>query len=68
LVISSEFIRKIEFKVKRPIYIRNVNGLFNKEELIEYTLKSNIYYQKYKKKIDINVIRGQKRKVILGML
>ena len=34
LVISSEFARKQEFKLKkvnRPIYVRNVDGLFNQE-------------------------------------
>ena len=34
LVISSEFARKQRFKLKkieRPIYIRNVNGTFNKK-------------------------------------
>jgi len=34
LVISSEFARKQEFKLKkieRPIYVRNIDGTFNKE-------------------------------------
>jgi len=47
LVISSEFIRKQEFKLKKikgPIYMRNVDGIFNKEGLIENTVKVNIYY------------------------
>ena len=56
---SSEFTRKQGFKLKKiekPIYVRNVNVLFNKEELIEYTVKVNIYYQGYRKKMEINVI------------
>ncbi len=48
LVISLEFARKQEFKLKkieRPIYIRNVNGSFNKKGLIEHIVEINIYYQ-----------------------
>ena len=47
LVMSSEFARKQEFKLKkidRPIYIRNVDGSFNKEDPIEYMVEVNIYY------------------------
>jgi len=45
LVISLEFTKKMEFKLKkieRPIYIRNVNRMFNKEGLIEYTVEINL--------------------------
>ena len=44
LVMSLEFVRKQEFKlkkIKRPIYIRNVNGTFNKKEPIEYIVEVN---------------------------
>jgi len=44
---SSEFARKQGFKLKkinRPIYIRNVDGSFNQERLIEHTVEINIYY------------------------
>lgn len=37
LVINSKFSRKQEFKlkkIKRPIYIKNVDGIFNKKEPI----------------------------------
>ena len=47
LVMSLEFVRKQGFKLKkieRPIYVRNINSFFNKEELIEYTVEVNIYY------------------------
>jgi len=47
LVMSSEFVRKQGFKLKkieRPIYVRNVDGSFNKEELIEHMVEVNIYY------------------------
>ena len=48
LVISSEFIKKQKFKLKkieRPIYVRNVDSSFNKKEPIKYIIKMNIYYQ-----------------------
>ena len=48
LVMSSEFVRKIKFKLKkieRPIYVRNVNGTFNKERLIEYKYIVHVYFR-----------------------
>jgi len=47
--------------------MRNMNGIFNKEELIENTMKVNIY-QGHRKRTEIDVIRGQKWNMILGML
>ena len=47
LVMSSEFAKKQEFKLKKmknPIYVRNVNRTFNKKGLIENTVEVNIYY------------------------
>jgi len=47
LVMSSEFVRKQGFKLKkieRLIYVRNVDGFFNKEGLIEHTVEVNIYH------------------------
>jgi len=47
-VMNSEFARK-KFKLKkrkRPIYVRNVDGTFNKEGLIEHTVEANIYYKR----------------------
>ena len=47
LVISLEFVRKQEFKLKKienPIYVRNIDKMFNKEGPIENTVKVNIYY------------------------
>ena len=63
LVISLEFARKERFKfnkIKRPIYIRNVDSFFNKKGPIEHTVEINIYYQEYRKRTEIDVIRGQK--------
>ena len=42
LVMSSEFVRKQGSelkKIERLIYIRNINGFFNKERLIEYMVE-----------------------------
>ena len=53
LVMSLEFAKKQRFKLKKiekPIYIRNINRTFNKEKLIENTVKVNIYYQKHTEK------------------
>ena len=47
LVMSSEFAKKKGFKlkkIKRPIYVRNVDRMFNKKRPIEYTVEINIYY------------------------
>jgi len=68
LVMSSKFARKQEFelkKIERPIYVRNMNGSFNKEEPIEYIVEVNIYYQGHKKKTEVNVIGEQKWSIIL---
>jgi len=61
LVMSSEFTRKQGFKlkkIKRPIYVRNVDGMLNKEGLIENTVEVNIYYQEHRERMEIDVIGG----------
>ena len=71
LVMSSEFARKQGFKLKkleRPIHMRNVDVLLNKEGPMEHTVEVNIYYQRYRERTEIDVIGGQKWMVILGML
>ena len=63
LVISSEFVRKQKFKLKRierSIYIRNVNGFFNKKGPIGYMVEVNIHYQGHRERTKINMISGQK--------
>jgi len=70
LVISSEFARKQGFKLKklgRPMNVRNVNGLLNKEGPIEHMVEVNIYYQGHRERMEIDVIGGQKWTVILGI-
>ena len=47
LVMSLEFAKKQDFKLKkleRPMNVRNVDGLLNKEGPIEHTVEVNIYY------------------------
>ena len=71
LVISSEFARKKEFKLKkleRLIQVRNVDGSFNREGPIENTVEVNVYYKGHVERTEIDVIGGQKWEVILGML
>lgn len=68
---SSEFTRKQGFKlnkIKRPIYVRNINGIFNKERPIEHIEKMNIFYKRYRERMKIDVIREQKWNIFLGML
>ena len=70
LVMSSEFARKQEFKLKkldRPMYVRNVGGSLNKERPIKHTVEVNIYYQGHRERIEIDVLGRQKWTVILGM-
>ena len=47
--------------------MRNMDGFFNREGLIENTVEVNIYYQGHRERTEIDVIRGQKWSVILGM-
>ena len=54
LMISLELTKKQRFKlkkIKRPIYVRNMNSFFNKEESIEHTVEVNILYQGHRKRI-----------------
>jgi len=70
LVMSSEFAKKQGFKLKkleRPINMRNVNELLNKEKPIENMVEVNIYYQGHRERTEIDVVSGQKWTVILGM-
>ena len=63
LVMSLEFARKNKFKKKklnRLIYMRNVNGTFNYEGLIEYIVDVELFYKRHKERTEIDVIRDQK--------
>ena len=70
LVISSEFAKKQEFKFKKldkPMYVRNVDGLLNKEGPIKHMVEVNIYYQGHRERTEKDIIGGQKWQVILEM-
>ena len=70
LVMSLKLTKKQGFKLKkieRPIYVRNMNSSFNREEHIEHTVEVNIYYQGHRERTEIDVIEGQKWNVILGL-
>jgi len=63
LVMSSEFVRKQRFKLKKIeklIYVRNVDGFFNKEEPIKYIVEVNIYYQWHRERTEIDIIEEKK--------
>jgi len=47
--------------------VRNVDGSLNKERPIEHTVEINIYYQRHRKRTEIDIIGEQKWTVILGM-
>jgi len=47
-------------KTEKPIYVRNVDEMFNKKKLIEHPVKVNIYYQEHEERIEIDVIGRQK--------
>jgi len=64
LVMSLDSVRKQGFKlkkIKRLIYIRNIDKTFNKEKLIKNTMEVNIYYQEHRERTEINVIGGKSR-------
>ena len=63
LVISLEFAKKQRFKLKkieRPIYVRNMDGFFNKKKPIKHIVEVNIYYQGYRERMEIDMIECQK--------
>ena len=70
LVISEEFAKKHKFKrtkLKRSVYVRNVDGILNYAGPIVDTVEVEIFFKRHKKRTSIDVIRGQKWSVILGM-
>ena len=45
-----------------------MDGFFNKKGTIKHTVEVNIYYQEHRERTEIDVIKGQKLSVILGIL
>jgi len=63
LVMSEEFARRNKFrrtKLKRPVYMRNVDGILNYVEPIVDTVEVEIFFKGHKERTLIDVIRGQK--------
>jgi len=59
LVISLEYVKKNKFKkLKRLVYIRNIDDIFNLEGLTEYMVKVELFYKIHKERIKIDVIKG----------
>ena len=70
LVMSEEFARKHKFRrteLERPVYVRNVDGMFNYVGPIRDTVEVEIFFKRHKEKTSIDVMGGQKWSVILGM-
>ena len=70
LVMSEEFARRHKFKrtkLERPVYVRNVDSTLNYTGPIVDTVEVEIFFKGHKKRTSIDVIRGQKWSVILGM-
>jgi len=62
-VISEEFTKKHKFKrtkLERLIYVRNIDGMLNYIGPIVDIVEVEIYFKRHKKKMSIDVIRGQK--------
>ena len=53
LVISLEFVKKNKFrkKLERPIYMRNVDRIFNHKGPIEHTIEVELFFRDYKERI-----------------
>ena len=63
LVMSEEFARKHRFrrtKLERLIYMRNIDGTLNYVGLIVDTVEIEIFFKGYRKRMSIDMIRGQK--------
>jgi len=71
LIMSLEFARKQGFELKKLeklMNMRNVDRSLNKEGPIEHMVEVNIYDQGHWRRMEIDVIEGQKWTVILRML
>jgi len=63
LVMSLEFVRKNKFRKKkldRPIYVRNIDDIFNYKGPIEYIVKVELFYKEHKEITKIDIIDRQK--------
>ena len=70
LVMSEEFARRHKFKrakLERLVYVRNVDSTLNYAGPIVDTVEVEIFFKRHKERTLIDVIKGQKWSVILGM-
>ena len=70
LVMSEEFARRNKFKrtkLKRPVYMRNMDGMLNYVGLIIDIVEVEIFFKEHKKRTSIDMIGGQKWSIILGI-
>ena len=70
LVISKEFARRHKFrrtKLKRSVYVRNVDGTLNYVGPIVDTVEVKIFLKGHKERMSIDIIGEQKWSVILDM-
>jgi len=71
LVMSKEFARKYKFrrtKLEKPIYIKNIDRMLNYVRPIIDTMEIDLVFKEHKKRISVDVIRGQSWGVILEIL
>ena len=54
--------------MEKPIYVKNVDRIFNKKRPIGNIVEVNIYYQGHRERTEIDVIGRQKWSVILEIL
>ena len=57
LVMSLEFTRKNKFKkkLKKLIYMRNMNIIFNDERLIKHIVEVELFYKGHKERMEIDI-------------
>ena len=70
LVMSEEFARRHKFrrmKLERLVYVRNMDGTLNYAGPIVDTVEVEIFFKGHKERTSIDVIKGQKWSMILGM-
>jgi len=55
-------------KLKRPIIVRNVDGMNNSREAITHQVKANVYYKGHIERMRMDICDLGKTEIILGML
>ena len=71
IFIDKKMAAKHEFrlqKLKRPVMVRNVDGMNNSRRTITYQVEVNVYYKSHVKRMRIDVCDLERIDVILEML